>query len=1131
MIVLYTAILFLILLLTFFSFFILIAKKSTSKDTDMNISKSTGILSEGDKLCKTGHDSSEKSDSSSSVSSSSQNSEMSDNPNATDDIGIDCSKDLGYDTTNNEFATSTSSSCSKLPAKVNDPGRNESTGISTISVSKEDSVTKDSNEIGNDPVGNDLLTSSSKSCLKTSTDNQSTDSTKNVTVLTGESTYDSAIKNNSASTVLTSKTTNKTTNDPAINKDEDTAIISTTTTKPIILMNDFIDCTQVLKNIDSVMTSPNNQVFNYDMNSTHHDTGNSTPTKPAAVIGDTINNSLFSPDSSTTNRLDSTGSTLGKDDTNADARNSTTTKPAEASGNTMPSDKIIDNCPFSTFELDLYALCLFLKDTVVNGSKKVLVSPQSNFRRVLFNNFIKRLDDILEKDSLLNISVISCSLYRVEENLKGTPVQSLYDVMDNEGNTYMYTVPSESAHRVNFLDSQMKNIEDVKAFFNHIRQYKLYNLQGLQDFTKAMKLDISVENVSDYLQVRKAFQAKYGIYMAFIDGNHRITIAALVLGIIEVSSDTYEDTYVNIIDRFKLMIQQSFTTWIHMNYDNSLLSPDRMLRMSSQIKIMQKKSFGGEFSDIVNMCKVYYDSSKHIHNDVFSGLNEDNWLKISWLKPSAKSKMINNTKPCIVGKLQNLIVPKYLELISSHSFFAKDLEGITGEKQIQLEKEKTSMLCTALKQEFRPVTHSTYTHPSSKLVYPLAIKSNLHLLTVASYDPDIFDMLQNLTNGNFNIKNIFPQCDDRKEFITYDTIEFSMVLHKSISCLVELPYNHLQKYLSNKQDLFDSKDSTKWKNKMPRLCKFKQMLFIHFLKEILPVFLRLGDNPKIPDDSMKWLNDQQNSVYLTPSSGTGTLTIPGKLLFCFLRLYSMLIQNMESSHFAEKYYDEHKSDTKNSISTGVIKLKFEDIKVSNRSGGSGGSGEFLPIKFDEFTQDMLFNRKFDLYRNVRLPRVKIRSGQFNKKSKQEDLHESNSVPTEVSTQPSVVARSEVARSEVAQRSEEDQQENFVGFPTESQASSKQNKKKRRSTSPKCSSIVLTEPINQAYQISKKLKQDIMELKEQMTDVPDYIKEQLEVLSTNAGGLTDLIFDSGAIRIDKEASTEQKRSVDIGSNTD
>ena len=133
MIVLYTAILFLILLLTFFSFFILIAKKSTSKDTDMNISKSTGILSEGDKLCKTGHDSSEKSDSSSSVSSSSQNSEMSDNPNATDDIGIDCSKDLGYDTTNNEFATSTSSSCSKLPAKVNDLGRNESTGISTIS--------------------------------------------------------------------------------------------------------------------------------------------------------------------------------------------------------------------------------------------------------------------------------------------------------------------------------------------------------------------------------------------------------------------------------------------------------------------------------------------------------------------------------------------------------------------------------------------------------------------------------------------------------------------------------------------------------------------------------------------------------------------------------------------------------------------------------------------------------------------------------------------------------------------------------------------------------------------------------------------------------------------------------------
>ena len=73
-------------------------------------------------------------------------------------------------------------------------------------------------------------------------------------------------------------------------------------------------------------------------------------------------------------------------------------------------------------------------------------------------------------------------------------------------------------------------------------------------------------------------------------------------------------------------------------YDTSLLQSDRMLNMSYQIKIMQEKSFGGVFSDIINLCKAFYDGSKQINHNLFNCLNEDNWLKVSWLKESAKKK-------------------------------------------------------------------------------------------------------------------------------------------------------------------------------------------------------------------------------------------------------------------------------------------------------------------------------------------------------------------------------------------------------------------------------------------------------------------------------------------------------------
>ena len=1001
--------------------------------------------------------------------------------------------------------------------------------------------------------------SSSRHCSKTSTENQSTDFTKNdidmdrneitvetnmenndlnaidsgsklfptqatdSTVVTIWTKTDPAIKIHTESNVLTSETSNdlaikknslETTNDLAINKGfnssaEDTVIISTKTMNSSIQMNDFIDASHALDN---------NPSLNYDMNPNLLDAGNSSPTKPAAV-SDNINNSLFFQESSTTNDFNSTGSTHGIGITIDDARNSTTTKPADSSGNTTPSDKTIDNCIFSSFELDLYILCLFLKDTVVNKSKKVLVSPHSNHRRVVFQNIIKSFNEISNNDSLLNINMLTCCLYSIQENKKGLQVQSLYDVMDNDGNTFLYIDSSKSAYSVVFSGSRMNNIEDVKAFFSHLRKYKLHDPQGLQDFTKDLNLDVSVDNASNYLEVRKAFQAKYGIYMAFLDGNHRIVIAALILGIIPVlsdsQSDTYLETYVSDINKFNLKIQQTFTTWIYMDYNNSLLSSDRMLNMSCQIKIMQDKSFGGVFSDIINICKAFYDSSKQIHHDIFNCLNEDNWLKVSWLKESATKKLKTNTKRCIVRELQAIIVPNYLRLISDHYFFKKDLQVITGENPTKVEEERNRMLGVALNQEFRPVTKTTYLH-ASQSAYPLTIKGNLHLLTVASYDPVILEMLYNLTSGNFNTQEQFPQRAVGKEFIKYDSLDFSMNLHKTISYLVEVLFEHLRYYLSKIY-------GKKWTDISPRFCKFKQMLFIHFLKEILPVFLKLGSNPKIPEKNKGWLNRQSNTTFITSSSGTGAPTILGKLLCCFLRIYYKRIKNMESSYFAEKYREVHENQTINSVNTGVILLKFEDIIIANEYG------EGLPLQFDEFIQDFVYDRKSDLYRYVKLSPVK-KIEIYKSNSTQEDSYESNTVATAGSTQVIEVDQSsQVEQStEVAQELEDNQQENIS---TESKSSSKTNRKKRRTTSSKNSSKINPEAIFTAYNVGKKMKQDILDMQD-MPNISEDISLKLAGLITDSEQITNfLIGSSGAIVIKAKDSTVQKGSSDIGTNSE
>ena len=273
---------------------------------------------------------------------------------------------------------------------------------------------------------------------------------------------------------------------------------------------------------------------------------------------------------------------------------------------------------------------------------------------------------------------------------------------------------------------------------------------------------------------------------------------------------------------------------------------------------------------------------------------------------------------------------------------------------------------------------------------------------------------------------------------------------------------------------------------------------------------------------MEWLNRQSNTTFITSSSGTGAPTILGKLLCCFLRIYYKRIKNMESSYFAEKYREVHENQTTNSLNTGVILLKFEDIKISNEYG------EGLPLQFDEFIQDMVYDRRFDLYRYVKLSPVK-KIEIYNSNSTQEDSHESNTVATAGSTQVIEVDQSsQVEQStEVAQELEDNQQENIS---TESKSSSKTNRKKRRTTSSKNSSKINPEPICTAYNVGKKMKQDILDM-QVMPNIPEDISLKLAGLITDSEQITNLIGSSGAIVIKAKDSTVQKGSSDIGTNSE
>ena len=530
--------------------------------------------------------------------------------------------------------------------------------------------------------------------------------------------------------------------------------------------------------------------------------------------------------------------------------------------------------------------------------------------------------------------------------------------MNTDGIFYKYILPSESAHRVDFSSLGMNNIEDVEAFLRQIGKYKLYDPQGLRKFANDMKLDVSSENSSDYLSVRKAFQDKYGIYMAFIEGNHRITAAGLIIHNIPISADIHSHNYMTHLEditTFEKMFQQSYTTWINTNYDCSLPDSSFMVKFSSNINLQQEKSFGAVFSDIINTCKCIYDELKQSNQDIFVTLGEDNWLKVPWDKASVQKrrKLPNNTssstketssssvnsttsstkgtlqrknynikkkKTVIVKKLQDMIIPRYIDSICSNSHFGKELATfvIKGKKNVKKIEDKIEHLKESYAEKFdghelTPVPSNSY---SQGLCIPELLSnsfaSNLHLLTVVSYDSEIFEMLQNLAVGNFSRQNLYPQKADVNKLIDYSTNLFSLRLSRTISSLVEVLHDHLNQDLQFK----------------PRVCKIRQMFFIHFLREMLPVLLRLGNQPKIHKDSMKWLNKIKKKI---PKVSVEETTFLDHLLFSFQKLFKMGFVGLQDTELKSQWIKKHAGMKSNSITNrGVIKLEFKDIKYSKK---------------------------------------------------------------------------------------------------------------------------------------------------------------------------------------------------------
>ena len=141
--------------------------------------------------------------------------------------------------------------------------------------------------------------------------------------------------------------------------------------------------------------------------------------------------------------------------------------------------------------------------------------------------------------------------------------------------------------------------------------------------------------------------------------------------------------------------------------------------------------------------------------------------------------------------------------------------------------------------------------------------------------------------------------------------------------------------------------------------------------------------------------------------------------------------------------------TPNAISArGLINLEFKDIQYSNKND------KYLPIHYKDFVEDMINNRKSELYARVTLKRSgskDISDSTWVQKSSQLGLRERNPEYTEVSTHPS----------------QENHLENSDEIVTESQTSKAKLSRKRTSTSSKNPKSTI---IKNIYSNSKRLKQ-------------------------------------------------------------
>ena len=364
-------------------------------------------------------------------------------------------------------------------------------------------------------------------------------------------------------------------------------------------------------------------------------------------------------------------------------------------------------------------------------------------------------------------------------------------------------------------------------------------------------------------------------------------------------------------------------------------------------------------------------------------------------------------------------------------------------------------------RELSPVFTNSYTQGLNSSGLPsVSFASNLHLLTVVSYDSVMFEMLQNLAVGNFSKQNLYPQKDDVNKIIDYSSNLFSLRLSRTISSLVDILYDHLIYDLDVK----------------PKTSKIRQMFFIHFLREILPVLLCLGNHPVIHKDSIVWLNKAKKKM---PRISVEETTFLDHLLFSFQKLFKMGVDSLDNSELKIQWKEKHIKGNFNSITTrGVINLEFKDISYSKKNVND------LPIHFKEFVEDMIYNRKSETYNSV-----------LSKNGGLKDI--SDSTQAQINTSEKNPESMEVT---TTQPTKENQLENSAVITTESQTSKTKSSRKRTSASSKEDPNYMM--IEGIYSGSKKFKQLMSDIQDSER-IPDDVKSKID----SANGAFDNLFNT------------------------